>query len=51
MNWLFGSLGALGYGGLVQDTFKIWMTVVIGDQAELFVDLYYEFMDFMPFQI
>ena len=45
------SFGALGYGGAVQDVFKIWVMVVAGDQMEFLVDLYMEFMDFMPFQI
>ena len=51
LDWLFMSFGALGYGGAVQDVFKIWVMVVAGDQMEFLVDLYMEFMDFMPFQI
>ena len=51
LNWLFGSLGSMGYGGVVQDTFKIGLVVALQDQAEFLVDLYLEFMDFMPFAI
>ena len=43
--------GALSYEGIVQDTFKIGIVVLGGDSVEFLVDLYYEFMDFMPFQI
>lgn len=41
----------LSYEALVQDTFKIGMTVIFSENAEFLVDLYYEFMDFMPFEI
>ena len=50
MDWLFSSFGAMGYGGVIQDTFKIFLMVVLSDQAEMLIDIYYEFMDFMPFQ-
>lgn len=51
LDWLFGSFGALGWEGCVQDTFKIFVVVMLADQAEMLVDYYYEFMDFMPCQI
>ena len=51
LDWLFGSLGAMFYEGIVQDPFKMFIVVVMSDQAEFLVDLYLEFMDFMPFQI
>lgn len=50
LDWLFSSFGAIGYGGVIQDNFKIFMMVLLSDQAEMLVDIYYEFMDFMPFQ-
>jgi hypothetical protein len=51
LNWLFSSFAAMGYGGVIQDTFKIFLMVLLADQAEMLIDIYYEFMDFMPFQI
>ena len=51
LDWLFSSFAAMGYGGVVQDTFKIFLVVLLSDNADFLIDLYYEFMDFMPFQV
>eukprot|EP01052_Picozoa_sp_SAG31_P037393 SAG31_NODE_4822_length_2929_cov_2.447350_1_plen_417_part_00 len=51
LEWLLGGYAMLSYEAIVQDTFKIGMTVVFSENAEFLVDLYYEFMDFMPFEI
>jgi len=51
LDWLFSSFAAMGYGGVIQDTFKIFLVVLLSDQAEMLIDIHPEFMDFMPFQI
>jgi hypothetical protein len=41
LDWLFGSIGAMTWEGVVQDNFKIMITVLLSDQAEFLVDFYY----------
>jgi hypothetical protein len=51
LEWLLCCFSASGFEAFVQDPLKIAIVVILGDQAEYLVDLYLEFMDYMPFQL
>ena len=51
LEWLLCCFSASGFEAFVQDPLKIAIVVILGDQSEYLVDLYYEFMDYMPFQL
>jgi hypothetical protein len=51
IGFMLSTLTATGFEGIVQDPLKIWIMVLIADQSEVCVDLYYELMDIMPFQL
>lgn len=49
--WLGGFIVTTGYQALVQDPVKIGLVVLFADAAEFWLELYYEFLEFMPFDI
>ena len=49
--WLGGFITTTGYQAMVQDPLKIGLVVLFADAAEFWLELYYEFMEFMPFDI
>jgi hypothetical protein len=49
--WLGGFITTTGYQAIVQDPMKIGLVVLFADAAEFWLELYYEFMEFMPFDI
>ena len=49
--WLGGFITTTGYQALVQDPVKIALVVLFADAAEFWLELYYEFLEFMPFDI
>jgi hypothetical protein len=51
LEWLLCCFSASGFEAFVQDPLKIAIVVILGDQSEYLVDLYLEFMDYMPFQL
>ena len=44
-------LATLVYQSCVQDPCKIGLVILFMDSAEFWLELYYEFMDMMPFDI
>ena len=51
LEWLLCCFSASGFEAFVQDPLKIAIVVILGDQSEYLLDLYLEFMDYMPFQL
>jgi len=51
IEWLGGCVGSTVYEGVVQDPFRTTLLVVFSDNAEVLLDLYYEFEDFLPFEL
>ena len=49
--WLGGFITTTGYQACIQDPAKIGMVVLFADAAEFWLELYYEFMEYMPFDI
>ena len=49
--WLGGFITTPGYQASIQDPAKIGMVVLFADAAEFWLELYYEFMEYLPFDI
>ena len=49
--WLGGFITTTSYQAIVQDPMKIGLVVLFADAAEFWLELYYEFMEFMPFDV
>jgi hypothetical protein len=49
--WLGGFITTLVYQSVIQDPCKIGLVILFMDSAEFWLELYYEFMEFLPFDI
>ena len=49
--WLGGFISTLIYQSVIQDPCKIGLVILFMDSAEFWLELYYEFMEYLPFDI